>query len=84
MAVPTRVRGGLENDRVVHVRIGNGFTAVLTATGRVWTLRRGKSGQLGTGVMDLDGVGIEKSIMVWTGDNKLYSDRRVSCTPKDL
>jgi hypothetical protein len=26
VAVPTRVRGGLENDRVVHVRIGNGFT----------------------------------------------------------
>jgi len=49
--VPTRVRGGLENDRVVHVRIGRGFTAVLTATGRVWTFGEGSIGELGTGVM---------------------------------
>ena len=37
VAVPTRVRGGLEHERVVLVRIGNCFAAVLTASGRVWT-----------------------------------------------
>ena len=35
VAVPTRVRGGLEHERVVLVRLGNSFAAVLTASGRV-------------------------------------------------
>ena len=56
VAVPTRVRGGLENDRVVHVRIGRGFTAVLTATGRVWTFGKGSIGEMGTGVMVTDAM----------------------------
>jgi alpha-tubulin suppressor-like RCC1 family protein len=51
VAVPTRVRGGLEHERVVLVRIGNCFAAVLTASGRVWTFGRSNVGQLGTGVM---------------------------------
>jgi alpha-tubulin suppressor-like RCC1 family protein len=38
------------------VRIGNGFTAVLTATGRVWTFGSGRTGQLGTGVMFTDAL----------------------------
>ena len=37
VAVPTRVRGGLEKERVILVGSGNTFAAVLTASGRVWT-----------------------------------------------
>jgi alpha-tubulin suppressor-like RCC1 family protein len=51
VAVPTRVRGGLENERVILVRIGNCFAAVLTVTGRVWTFGSSNRGQLGTGEM---------------------------------
>jgi len=42
VAVPTRVRGGLENERVVLVRIGNIFSTVLTASTRPrsWCTKR--------------------------------------------
>jgi alpha-tubulin suppressor-like RCC1 family protein len=51
VTVPTRVRGGLENERVVLVQIGNNFAAVLTDLGHVWTFGSSSIGQLGTGDM---------------------------------
>ena len=51
VTVPTRVRGGLENERVVLVQIGNNFAVVLTDLRRVWTFGSSSIGQLGTGVM---------------------------------
>ena len=48
VAVPTRVRDGLENECVVLVRIGNGCAAVLTTSGRVWTFGSNSIGELGT------------------------------------
>jgi hypothetical protein len=51
IAVPERIRGGLEREHAVLVRMGSIFGVVLTEEGHVWTFGTSRSGQLGTGAL---------------------------------
>ena len=47
--VPTRVRGGLDGQRVVLAGAGGNFSVALTDQGQVWSFGSGWRGQLGLG-----------------------------------
>jgi hypothetical protein len=49
---PLQVLGALVGLRVVQVSAGNGYTAVVTADGQLYTFGNGYSGQLGCGTID--------------------------------
>jgi alpha-tubulin suppressor-like RCC1 family protein len=67
--VPTRLRGGLERERAVLVRMGSIFGIALTQEGHVWSFGTSRSGQLGTGVMATKVWSAERDVVSNAADN---------------